>query len=176
MARRAAIPLPAPRSAAAGGRRSETRQEFSARSQSGTSRRSRCTERHCAVAVEPAIGARCRVGGRARGREPAVLASEAWLEAAARRAAVDPGSCRGKTQARSKGAQSAIGRAWGAGERRNPSATFPEAWRGMGGGRRSSWKTIGTGQAARLLSGWAARAGRISQARLMEAAGWVWRG
>ena len=45
MARRAAIPLPAPRSAAAGGRRSETRQEFSARSQSGTRRRSPLAER-----------------------------------------------------------------------------------------------------------------------------------
>ena len=147
MARRAAIPLPAPRSAAAGGRRSETRQEFSARSQSGTSRRSRCTERHRAVAVEPAIGARCRVGGRARGREPAVLASEAWLEAAARRAAVDPGSCRGKTSGAVQGRS--VRHREGMGSRRTPKpvSDLLRAWRGMGGaggraGRR--WDRAGS--------------------------------
>jgi hypothetical protein len=45
MARRAAIPLPASRSAAAGGRRSETRREFRPRSRSGTSRRSRASRK-----------------------------------------------------------------------------------------------------------------------------------
>ena len=92
MARRAAIPLPAPRSAAAGGRRSETRQEFSPRSQSGTSRRSRRGKR-------PPPG-RGRAGDRSPwsswrrrsspGSRAVGLASEAWLEAAARRASGRP--------------------------------------------------------------------------------------
>jgi hypothetical protein len=85
MARRAAIPLPAPRSAAAGGRRSETRREFSPRSRSGTSRRSRASRKEAAAWSRSSWRRRSSPGSRA-----AELASEARLEAAARRASGRP--------------------------------------------------------------------------------------
>ena len=161
------------------GRRSETRQEFSARSQSGTSRRLGPRKEAAARTgraggggrslrswIESAVG--LVVESRGAGfRGPA--RSRPW------RAAVDPDHAGGKTQARVQDGHSAIGRACGsrlAAESRQRGSEN----RRRGRGRRSSWKTIGTGPAARLLWGWAARAGRISQARLMEAAGWVWRG
>ena len=133
MARRAAIPLPAPRSAAAGGRRSETRQEFSPRSQSGTSRRSPLAERgRRPVAVELAIGeppSWGRVGGRARGREPrGWLPRPGWKPPPGGRA-VDPGSCRGQDSGAGPGRS--FRHREGMGSRRTPKPVsgLPEAWR-----------------------------------------------
>ncbi len=114
MARRAAIPLLAPRSAAAGGRRSETRQEFSPRSHSGQAG---------GLAAEEAA-ARSRSSWRrspwSSWRRPSSPWSRAadgllkpgWKPPPGRRA-VDPGSYRGKTQARVQGGHSALGRAMG---------------------------------------------------------------
>jgi hypothetical protein len=176
MARRAAIPLPAPRSAAAGGRRSETRQEFSARSQSGTRRRSPLAERGHAgsrpswrsgdaggctspqnsgglgveLAVEPGVESRgAGFRGPAGSRRPEGSRST-------------PDHAAGKTQARVRAVIPPSGGHMGS--RRQPKAvskalrTVARAWaRGRGRATRPSWKTIGAGPASASW-GWA-RAG-----------------
>ena len=91
-------------------------------------------------------GPRCR-GLSSPGTRGAVLASEARLEPAARRAAVDPGSCRGQDSGAAQGGHSAIGRACGAGGYRNPSAASEGLARHMAksgkrsgpGRQRASW-------------------------------------
>jgi hypothetical protein len=88
------------------------------------------------VAVELAIGARGRAGGRTRGRKPRGW-SEARLEAAGRRASGRPDQAGGNTQARPKGGHPAIGTAWGS--RRRPKAVS-EAVRAVVRGTRSSDK------------------------------------
>ncbi len=159
MARRAAIPLLAPRSAAAGGRRSETRQEFSPRSHSGQAG---------GLAAEEAA-ARSRSSWRrspwSSWRRPSSPWSRAadgllkpgWKPPPGRRA-VDPGSYRGERLRR--GSRAVIppsGGQWGAGDSRNPSARLRGPSRGHGRGqaveRRPSWKAIGAGPAVRASWG-----------------------
>ena len=74
-------------------------------------------------------GAWGRVGGRARGREPRCRLPRPGWKPPPGGQPVDPGSCRGQDSGAGQGGHSAIGRAWGAGERRTPSAAFHESWR-----------------------------------------------
>ena len=112
MARHAAIPLPVPRSAAAGGvgaRPGKSLAPDRSRGQAGGLAAERGRR---PVAVELAIGALVRAGGGGLLAESAISrlrSSEARLEAG------------GKTQARLKGGHSAIGRTWGANGGRKPS-------------------------------------------------------
>jgi hypothetical protein len=129
----AAVPLPAPRSVlmGAGGRRSETRGEFCARSHSRTSRR-------------PGLAEKRPPPGRGRRSEPVVELAEAAFRGPAGSHGPEgerstPDQAGGKTQVRPKGGPF---RHWeGHGERGGPKAvtkalrTVARAW--AGGGRRN---------------------------------------